>query len=318
MRATKRRAQGQENIFKMAAKRVCMSRDTQNPAANPNMAADEGRDVEQLSTSKSSGDVSARARALLAHFQRGTTVLGLQIALQILQLLECLNIAMQGRQQTISGLLAAVNVAKSAILKLRNDESFNSLIHSTNHMTSKYHLNAIEVPQLRRIPKRIDDGAAESFHPATVGDYYRPQYFELLDTVSVHLTQRFDQEGIQRYEKLEQVLLTGSGMDSIAQYKEIDPLLLKAQLTILSNTQAHNDVLIRENPSVFATRGRRPFAGRTSIRAQEVSRMPLPVQAHILRILKSTETGPTVYCLEGEENYGVGSLKRGKEGWEKE
>ncbi|KAJ1117852.1 hypothetical protein NDU88_006048 [Pleurodeles waltl] len=141
---------------------------------------------------------------------------------------------MQGRQQTISGLLAAVNVAKSVILKLRNDESFNSLIHSTNHMTSKYHLNAIEVPRLRRIPKRIDDGAAESFHPATVGDYYRPQYFELLDTVSVDLTQRFDQEGIQRYEKLEQVLLTGSGMDSISQYKEIDPLLLKAQLTILS------------------------------------------------------------------------------------
>ncbi|KAJ1135890.1 hypothetical protein NDU88_002319 [Pleurodeles waltl] len=198
--------------------------------------------LEQLSTSKSSGDVSARARGLLAHFQRGTTVLGLQIALQILQLLECLNIAMQGRQQTISGLLAAVNVAKSAILKLRNDESFNSLIHSTNQMTSKYHLNAIEVPRLRRIPKRIDDGAAETFHPATVGDYYRPQYFELLDTVSVHLTQRFDQEGIQRYEKLEQVLLTGSGMDSISQYKEIDPLLLKAQLTILSSMFKYSSV----------------------------------------------------------------------------
>ncbi|KAJ1089934.1 hypothetical protein NDU88_003074 [Pleurodeles waltl] len=197
---------------------------------------------EQLSTSKSSGDVSARARGLLAHFQRGTTVLGLQIALQILQLLECLNIAMQGRQQTISGLLASVNVVKSAILKLRNDESFNSLIHSTNHMTSKYHLNAIEVPRLQRLPKRIDDGAAESFHPATVGDYYRPQYFELLDTVSVHVTQRFDQEGIQRYEKLEQVLLTGSGMDSIAQYKEIDPLLLKAQLTILSSMFKYSSV----------------------------------------------------------------------------
>ncbi|KAJ1138377.1 hypothetical protein NDU88_004764 [Pleurodeles waltl] len=198
--------------------------------------------LEQLSTSKSSGDVSARARGLLAHFQRGTTVLGLQIALQILQLLECLNIAMQGRQQTISGLLAAVNVAKSAILKLRNDESFNSLIHSTNQMTSKYHLNAIEVPRLRRIPKRIDDSAAETFHPATVGDYYRPQYFELSDTVSVHLTQRFDQEGIQRYEKLEQVLLTGSGMDSISQYKEIDPLLLQAQLTILSSMFKYSSV----------------------------------------------------------------------------
>ncbi|KAJ1147935.1 hypothetical protein NDU88_000776 [Pleurodeles waltl] len=169
---------------------------------------------EQLSTSKSSGDMSARG--LLAHFQRGTTVLGLQIALQILQLLECLNIAMQGRQKTISGLLAAVKVAKSAILKLRNDALFNSLLDSTNHMTAKYHLNAIEVLRLRRIPKRIDDGAAERFHAATVGDYYLPQYFELLDTVSVHLTQRFDQEGIQRYEKLEQVLLTGSGMDSIA------------------------------------------------------------------------------------------------------
>ncbi|KAJ1188774.1 hypothetical protein NDU88_005531 [Pleurodeles waltl] len=142
---------------------------------------------------------------------------------------------MQGRQETISGLLAAVNVAKSAILKLRGDESFNSLLDSNNYMTAKYHLNAIEVPQLQRIPKRIDDGAAESFHPATMGDYYWPQYFEVLDTVSVHLTQHFDQEGIQTNEKLEQVLLTDSGMDSIAQYKEIYPLLLKAQLTMLSS-----------------------------------------------------------------------------------
>ncbi|KAJ1151924.1 hypothetical protein NDU88_004703 [Pleurodeles waltl] len=146
-----------------------------------------------------------------------------------------MNIAMQGCQQTISGLLAAVNVGKSAILKLRNDESFNSLLDSTNHMTAKYHLNASEVPRLWRIPKSIDDGAAESFHFATMGYYYRPLCFELLDTVFVHLTQRFDQEGIQRYEKLEQMLLTGSGMDSIAQYKEIEPLLLKAQLTILSS-----------------------------------------------------------------------------------
>ncbi|KAJ1185179.1 hypothetical protein NDU88_001973 [Pleurodeles waltl] len=102
--------------------------------------------LEQLSTSKSSGDVSARARGLPAHFQKGTTVLGLQIALQVLQLLECMNIALQGRQQTISGLLAAVNVAKSAILKLRSGESFNSLLSSTNHVTAKCHLNAIEVP----------------------------------------------------------------------------------------------------------------------------------------------------------------------------
>ncbi|KAJ1099658.1 hypothetical protein NDU88_004757 [Pleurodeles waltl] len=109
-------------------------------------------------------------------------------------------------------------------------------------MTAKSHLNAIEVPQLRRTPKRIDDGAAKGFYPATVGEYYCLQYFELLDTVSVHLTQRFDQEGIQTYEKLEQVLLTGSGMDSIAQYKESDPLLLKAQLTVSSSMFKYSSV----------------------------------------------------------------------------
>ncbi|KAJ1192306.1 hypothetical protein NDU88_001617 [Pleurodeles waltl] len=145
--------------------------------------------LEQLSASKSSGDVSARAHGLLAHFQRGTTVLSLQIALKILRLLECLNIAMQGHEKTISGLLAAVNVAKSARLKLHSDESFSSLLDSTIHMLAKYHLNAIEVPRLRRIPRRIDDGAAESFCLATVGYYYRPQYFELLDPFFVHLTQ---------------------------------------------------------------------------------------------------------------------------------
>ncbi|KAJ1118163.1 hypothetical protein NDU88_006358 [Pleurodeles waltl] len=149
---------------------------------------------------------------------------------------------MKARRQTISGQLVAVHVAKSAILKLRIDESFDSLLDSTNQMTVKHHLNAIEVPGLQQISKQIDDGAAQIFHPATMVNYYRPQYFELLDTVSVHFTQHIDQEGIQTYEKLEQVLLAGNGMDSIAQYKEIYPLLLKAQFTTLSSMCKYSSV----------------------------------------------------------------------------
>ncbi|KAJ1207517.1 hypothetical protein NDU88_002908 [Pleurodeles waltl] len=175
--------------------------------------------LEQLSTSKSSSDVSIRARGLLAYFQRGTTFLGLQIALKVLQLLECLNIAMQGCQQTASGLLAAMNVAKSAIIKFCSDEPFGSVLDFANHMTAKCHLNASEVPQLQHIPKLINDGATEIFHSATIRDYYHLQNSELLDAVSLHLTQSFNQEGIQTYAKFEQVLLTGNGMDYIAQYK---------------------------------------------------------------------------------------------------
>ncbi|XP_069482144.1 zinc finger MYM-type protein 1-like [Ambystoma mexicanum] len=198
--------------------------------------------LEEMAASKNSGDVPARARGLLKQFQEGITFLGLQIVVQVMQLLECLNIAMQGNQQTVSGLLASVNHTHSAILKLRNEQSFDSLLMYNNNMVTKCELKEIELPRRRHIPKRIDEGLAENVHPRTIKDYYRPQYFELLDTVSVQLKQRFDQGGIQMYEHIEQLLLTGRSAENIVKYPEIEYPLFSAQLTTLSSVHKYSSI----------------------------------------------------------------------------
>jgi len=57
----------------------------------------------------------ATARGLLVKFERGTTVLGLLMASEVIQELECLNCTLQKRIKTVSGMLAAVDCVEKYI-----------------------------------------------------------------------------------------------------------------------------------------------------------------------------------------------------------
>lgn len=96
--------------------------------------------LEEIANTRSSGDINPRARGLLQQFRQGKTLLGLQISLNVMEILECLNVALQGREQTISGLLVSVQRTHDAIQKLRCDTSFERVLATTIHLVEKYQL----------------------------------------------------------------------------------------------------------------------------------------------------------------------------------
>ncbi|XP_053323828.1 zinc finger MYM-type protein 1-like [Spea bombifrons] len=198
--------------------------------------------LEEFANSRGSGDVHSRARGLLQQFRQGKILLGLQISLTIMEILECLNKALQGNEQTISGLLASVQHTHDAIQKLRCDTSFERLLTANMHLVEKYQLKEVNVPRQPKVPKRLQHGPTEQFHAKTVKEYYCPQYFQLIDAILTQLMQRFDQEGLLIYEKLEQCLLTGQASEGLLQYPEIEHNLLSAQITTLSSVHKYTSV----------------------------------------------------------------------------
>jgi len=79
-----------------------------------------------------SSEPATKARGLLAHFQAGKLLLGLKLALPVFSVLEELNVSLQARNATISGMLQAVNNVHGYLTQLRSDEQFREILTSAN------------------------------------------------------------------------------------------------------------------------------------------------------------------------------------------
>ena len=65
----------------------------------------------------------------------------------------------------------------------------------------------LSLPRKREAPKRYDSGSCGSDPPASVQDYYRPMYFEVIDLICCSIQTRFDQPRFQVYSHLECLLI---------------------------------------------------------------------------------------------------------------
>ncbi|MED6243302.1 hypothetical protein ATANTOWER_018089 [Ataeniobius toweri] len=130
---------------------------------------------------KSTSNAASTASGLFQHFSRGKTVLGLTLASAVVGELECLNISLQKKTQTVSGMQAAVNHVRSSLKGKRNDKSYLALYETaTTLVDSTESIDPIQVTHSSRFV-----GKAE--------DHYRAEFFKVLDSVEVQFCQRFDQ-----------------------------------------------------------------------------------------------------------------------------
>jgi hypothetical protein len=164
------------------------------------------------------------------------------MALDIFSLLENLCTALQGRHQTVSGMLSAVAQTKERLLSVRNNDSFSTLFTDAETVVVKMQLDPITMPRCRRVPKRIDDAPSASHEYQDSQEYYRQIYYTLIDTAVTQLSHRFDQESLATLLKLEQTITSGVVADVVRQYPEIDFDRLKVQLTMFRSSYNYTSV----------------------------------------------------------------------------
>ena len=128
---------------------------------------------------------------MLAHFQAGQLLLGLKLALPVFSVLEELNVSLQARNATISGMLQAVNNVHGYLTQLRSDEQFREILTSANVQIAELDLEPLILPRRRRPPARFT-GPAEAYVATTVEEYYRQAFFSFIDAAKTQLSERFD------------------------------------------------------------------------------------------------------------------------------
>ena len=101
-------------------------------------------------------------------------------------------------------------------------EDFNSFWEATVTRSKYFDIDDPQLPRVRRMPRRLDDGAA-AHEFQTAEDYYRSQFYSVLDTAVAAIEQRFKAESLKFLESFESVLLkTGSSCAVLKDFYQDD------------------------------------------------------------------------------------------------
>ncbi|KAK0155291.1 Zinc finger MYM-type protein 1 [Merluccius polli] len=180
----------------------------------------------------SHSESASRAEGLRVRLQQGNVVLGLLVALEVINELEVLNKALQKKTQTMEGMLSAVSLVQDSMKSKRNTEHFEAVFKEAEDRCASLSLEPIVLPRTQRPPKRYS-GQAPAYTPQSAVEFYRVEFYRVLDTVDTQISERFMQPGIQTLKEIENTLLTPTANDAaIRRYPELKEDDLRVQLAM--------------------------------------------------------------------------------------
>ena len=146
-----------------------------------------------------------KASGLLALMDNFQTVFGLKLSFMVFSAMEQLSRTLQTSDINAQEACSAATQAGHFLKRQRSDEQFTAfyrdMVKEAEDLTQPPTL-----PRQRQIPRRIDDGAS-NHHFGTPQEYYRKQYFEVLDLLATELERRFDQNSFKTLQEIERVLV---------------------------------------------------------------------------------------------------------------
>ena len=176
---------------------------------------------------------------------------GLKFSMVVFSATEQLSVTLQCHSINAQQAISAVNAAIQYFHRLRSDSSYDtfykSVVEASTDLTDKPAL-----PRQKRIPRRHDQGA-ENHHFTTPDEYFRQQYFEVLDTMIGELTKRFSQASFCFLQEAEKAIIdscNGMHVELSESFRkecegDLDVNLLATQLVMLPDViktanQQHN------------------------------------------------------------------------------
>ena len=113
------------------------------------------------------------------------------------------------------GSILAHDVAKT-LLKERNDSSFESLWELILKWKENFkHVSDPKLPRKRKVPQRFEVGESNTYyHPSTPKEHYRQIYFDAIESATLRILSRFDQEDFKIYKSIQELFLKSIHLDS--------------------------------------------------------------------------------------------------------
>jgi hypothetical protein len=195
-------------------------------------------------------DSQTKARGLREHFSSCQMYWSLLVAKEIFEPTERLSKCLQSSSMTVNGAIEAVKVVHSLLIATRSDDKFVEIMQNVGNAQIKYSLEPLSLPRLRRPPRRIDDGAAHV--ELAVDEYYRKQFFEVIDKVIMCLKYRFiENNDLHLFPEVENILIQSSssttsdddGVNRIGEiFTDIDTSGLSTEMNMLRKCQTNGTI----------------------------------------------------------------------------
>ena len=188
---------------------------------------------------ESCGEASHKSLGVLAIMERFTTYFGLKLSFLIFSAMEQLSKTLQYKDINAQEVTTGVNAAKRYLERQRDPLAFklfyDSVVEEARELTEDPML-----PRQKCVPRRINDGAA-NHHFHCPEDFFRQQYFEVIDLLMNEITQRFSQPTFSILQEIEKMVINsrnGKMHAMSTDFKELyadclDISKLKVQLTLL-------------------------------------------------------------------------------------
>ena len=151
--------------------------------------------------SESSDEYGRCAGGILSQLEQ----FGLKLSYLIFGATEQVSRVLQSKNTTVSEALAAVRMVERFLSRQRTDSAFD-ILYSATVADAQQYTDAPVLPRYRRPPKQVDRGSAPHRF-ATAEEYYRAQYFEVLDLLAAEIARRFNQSSLALPLAVEELLI---------------------------------------------------------------------------------------------------------------
>ena len=172
--------------------------------------------IETLTEIMDSGGSSEGAKAapgLLALLEKFSTIFGLYAALSVFAPAEEMAKKLQSTDLDAGTVKLLKESLKNYLLDMRSEKHFQIVYNKAIEKCHECGLQDPVLPRRKRVPKRLDGYFSKSGETNTdhfwksPEEYYRTQYFEIIDRMVNGLDDRFDQKTFQFLVSIEQLII---------------------------------------------------------------------------------------------------------------
>lgn len=170
--------------------------------------------------------------------EKFSTFFGLKLSQFLFSAAEELSRTIQSKNVSATQAKEACSVTRSFYQQHRNEESFQ-LFYEQVLAESDGKTEKPKLPRYRKLPKKLDDGAPPHKF-STPEEYYRYEYFAVIELIDGELERRFCQKSFSMVTDIERTILAGANgtapdiPDSLKGFSEdLDLVALKKQLAFL-------------------------------------------------------------------------------------
>jgi len=206
-------------------------------------------------------DSAVKAQGFAKVVGHGNFVVSLKCAIAVLEHLENLNLAVQSSSKSVASMVTAMKMTVGALNDLRDEDRFQALFEEAVMLCRESDVPFPELPRQRRPPKRFC-GPVPAHSWTTAEEYFRSQFFHVVDTAVSQLKRRYDQPGLHQYMQLENVLIAAdTSSDDLktvtSPYPEMDADRLAVQLAMMRQQhwqlESVEDIAIRYKAQISST-----------------------------------------------------------------